>query len=92
MAPGQDAQVGMKICNSPHLFVGNAYLHCNAVKNKSLMNPLNLQLEKIIETVLKSGDVRVLDAFFQGDRNKETLLKCSGQFLKKVDQLVNRVR
>ncbi|XP_074537165.1 synaptonemal complex protein 2 [Halichoeres trimaculatus] len=48
------------------------------------------QLEKTIEMVLKSGDVRVLDTFLQKDINEGNPLKCSGQFLTKLDKLVCR--
>ncbi|XP_058499749.1 synaptonemal complex protein 2 isoform X5 [Solea solea] len=50
----------------------------------------NTQLEKIIDEVLKSGDVRELDVFLQRDLNEGTSLKCSQQFLTKLDKLVQR--
>ncbi|KAG7520462.1 hypothetical protein JOB18_029913 [Solea senegalensis] len=50
----------------------------------------NTQLEKIIDEVLKSGDVHELDVFLQRDLCEGTSLKCSQQFLTKLDKLVQR--
>ncbi|XP_022597535.1 synaptonemal complex protein 2 [Seriola dumerili] len=48
------------------------------------------QLEKVIDEVLKSGDVHALDVFLQRDIYEVTLMKCSKQFLSKLDKLVCR--
>ncbi|XP_077939847.1 uncharacterized protein sycp2 isoform X6 [Gasterosteus aculeatus] len=48
------------------------------------------QLEKVIDEVLKSRNVQALDAFLQRNMNKEAPIKCSGQFLSKLDKLVCR--
>lgn len=55
------------------------------------MNPFHVQLEKIIEETLKSGDVQTLDLFLQWDVREETSIKCSQQFLTKLDKLVSSV-
>ncbi|XP_041802431.1 synaptonemal complex protein 2 [Chelmon rostratus] len=47
------------------------------------------QLEKIIEETLKSGDAQTLDLFLQWDVREETSIKCSQQFLTKLDKLVS---
>ncbi|XP_029361274.1 synaptonemal complex protein 2 [Echeneis naucrates] len=46
------------------------------------------QLEKIINEVLKDGNVCALDVFLQRGMNDETSMKCSKQFLSKLDKLV----
>ncbi|XP_036958544.1 synaptonemal complex protein 2 isoform X4 [Acanthopagrus latus] len=48
------------------------------------------QLEKVIEGVLKSGDVQALDVFLQGYIHEGLSVKCSHQFLTKLDKLVSR--
>ncbi|XP_047187101.1 synaptonemal complex protein 2-like isoform X2 [Scophthalmus maximus] len=48
------------------------------------------QLERVIEQVTKSGDVHALDVFLQRDVHEGTSLKCSQQFLTKLDKLVCR--
>ncbi|XP_026188403.1 LOW QUALITY PROTEIN: synaptonemal complex protein 2 [Mastacembelus armatus] len=48
------------------------------------------QLEKVIDGVLKSGDIQALDAFLQRNLNKQTTLKCPQQFLTKLDKLISR--
>ncbi|XP_040915914.1 synaptonemal complex protein 2-like [Toxotes jaculatrix] len=48
------------------------------------------RLEKIVDEVLKSGDVHALDIFLQRDINERTPTKCSQQFLNKLDKLVCR--
>ncbi|XP_026222650.1 synaptonemal complex protein 2 isoform X2 [Anabas testudineus] len=48
------------------------------------------QLEKAIDVVLKGGDVQALDAFMQRDILEGIPIKCSHQFLTKLDKLVNR--
>ncbi|XP_030279267.1 synaptonemal complex protein 2 isoform X4 [Sparus aurata] len=48
------------------------------------------QLEKVIEEVLKSGDVQALDVFLQGYIHEGMSVKCSHQFLTKLDKLVSR--
>ncbi|GAA6233339.1 synaptonemal complex protein 2 isoform X1 [Lates japonicus] len=49
----------------------------------------NTQLEKVIEEVLKSGDVHALDVFL-GEINEGIPIKCSQQFLTRLDKLVCR--
>lgn len=56
------------------------------------MNLPHVQLEKALDEVLKSGDDHVLDGFLQRDIHGETPMKCSKQFLSKLDELVCRVR
>lgn len=56
------------------------------------MNPFHVQLEKVIDKVLKSGDVQPLDGFLQWDIHEATTMNCSQQFLTKLDKLVSRVR
>ncbi|KAK2851248.1 hypothetical protein Q5P01_007524 [Channa striata] len=48
------------------------------------------QLEKVIGDVLKSGNVQALDAFLQKDISEGTTIKCSQQFLDKLDKFVIR--
>ncbi|XP_039657476.1 synaptonemal complex protein 2 isoform X4 [Perca fluviatilis] len=48
------------------------------------------QLDKVIDEVLKSGDVQALDVFLQRDMHEEAPIKCSQQFLTKLDKLVRR--
>ncbi|XP_035863718.1 synaptonemal complex protein 2 isoform X4 [Sander lucioperca] len=48
------------------------------------------QLDKVIDEVLKSGDVQALDVFLQRDIYEEAPIKCSQQFLTKLDKLVRR--
>lgn len=51
-----------------------------------------MQLEKVIDDVLKSGNVQELDIFLQRDVDQGTSFKCSQQFLNKLDKLVQKVR
>ncbi|XP_047228681.1 synaptonemal complex protein 2 isoform X4 [Girardinichthys multiradiatus] len=48
------------------------------------------QLENIINAVLKSGDVQLLDAFLEMNTCKDISIKCSQQFLNKLDKLVTQ--
>ncbi|KAK2897784.1 hypothetical protein Q8A73_014164 [Channa argus] len=48
------------------------------------------QLEQLIGDVLKSGDVQALEAFLQRDISEGTTIKCSQQFLAKLDRFVSR--
>nr|XP_033486036.1 synaptonemal complex protein 2-like [Epinephelus lanceolatus] len=48
------------------------------------------QLEKVIDEVLKSGAVQPLDVFLQSNIHEGTVIKCSQQFLTKLDKLVSR--
>ncbi|XP_068996668.1 synaptonemal complex protein 2 [Embiotoca jacksoni] len=48
------------------------------------------QLENVIDEVLKSRDVRALDVFLQRDIREETPMKCSQQFLTKLDKVIGR--
>ncbi|XP_035863720.1 synaptonemal complex protein 2 isoform X6 [Sander lucioperca] len=48
------------------------------------------ELDKVIDEVLKSGDVQALDVFLQRDIYEEAPIKCSQQFLTKLDKLVRR--
>ncbi|XP_025757206.1 synaptonemal complex protein 2 isoform X4 [Oreochromis niloticus] len=50
----------------------------------------NTQLEHIISEAVKSGDVRALDVFLQREIYEETPIKCSQQFLSKLDKLICR--
>ncbi|KAK9515487.1 hypothetical protein VZT92_026131 [Zoarces viviparus] len=50
----------------------------------------NTQLEKVIDEVLKSGNVQALDAFLQRNIYEGPPIKCSLQFLTKLDKLVSR--
>ncbi|XP_040010003.1 synaptonemal complex protein 2-like [Xiphias gladius] len=50
----------------------------------------NTQLEKVIDEVLKSGDVHTLDVFLQRDIYEGIPMKCSQKFLTKLDKLVHR--
>ncbi|XP_016891623.1 synaptonemal complex protein 2 [Cynoglossus semilaevis] len=49
-----------------------------------------VQLEKVIDDVLKSGNVQELDIFLQRDVDQGTSFKCSQQFLNKLDKLVQK--
>lgn len=51
-----------------------------------------VQLQKVIDELLKSGDARALDVFLQRHIFEGTPIKCSQQFLTKLDKLVSRVR
>ncbi|XP_027878082.1 synaptonemal complex protein 2 isoform X1 [Xiphophorus couchianus] len=48
------------------------------------------QLENIISAALKSGDVRPLDLFLERNTFEDMSIKCSQQFLNKLDKLVTR--
>ncbi|XP_056279683.1 synaptonemal complex protein 2 [Pseudoliparis swirei] len=50
----------------------------------------NTQLEKVIDDVLKSGDVQALDVFLQTNIHEGPPIACSAQFLPKLDKLVIR--
>ncbi|XP_074501267.1 synaptonemal complex protein 2 [Sebastes fasciatus] len=54
------------------------------------MAPGLCQLEKVIDEALKSRDVQALDVFLQSNIYEETPMKCSQQFLTKLDKLVSR--
>ena len=51
-----------------------------------------MQLENVIDEVIKSGDVQALDVFLERDTQEKTVMKCSQQFLNKLDTLISRVR
>ncbi|XP_071372422.1 synaptonemal complex protein 2 [Centroberyx affinis] len=48
------------------------------------------QLEKLVDEALKSSNFQTLDVFLQEDIHEGTTLKCSKQFLTKLDKLVSR--
>ncbi|KAM7404534.1 hypothetical protein PAMP_011876 [Pampus punctatissimus] len=48
------------------------------------------QLENVIDEVFKSGDAQALNVFLQRDIYKGTPIKCSKQFLTKLDKLISR--
>ncbi|XP_037336951.2 synaptonemal complex protein 2 [Pungitius pungitius] len=48
------------------------------------------QLEKVLDEVLKSRNFKALDGFWQRNIIKEEPIRCSGQFLSKLDTLVCR--
>ncbi|XP_034393537.1 synaptonemal complex protein 2 [Cyclopterus lumpus] len=48
------------------------------------------QLEKVIDEVLRSGDVQALDVFVQRNIHEGPPITCSAQFLPKLDTLVSR--
>nr|XP_010772156.1 PREDICTED: synaptonemal complex protein 2 [Notothenia coriiceps] len=48
------------------------------------------QLEKVVDEVLKSGQVQALNLFLQRNIGEGTTIKCSQQFLTKLDKLVSR--
>ncbi|XP_032375632.1 synaptonemal complex protein 2 isoform X3 [Etheostoma spectabile] len=48
------------------------------------------ELDKVLDEVLKSGDVQALDVFLQRDIYEEAPITCSQQFLTKLDKLVRR--
>ncbi|XP_029132895.2 synaptonemal complex protein 2, partial [Labrus bergylta] len=50
----------------------------------------NAQLEKVVDEVLKSGDVKALGVFLQGDTIEGPPFRCSQQFLTKLDKLISR--
>ena len=49
------------------------------------------QLEKLVDEALRSSRFQRLDLFLEEDSSQCTTIKCSKQFLVKVDKLVNRV-
>lgn len=51
---------------------------------------LFLQLEKLVDEVLKNSNFQALGDFLQDDEG--TTWRCSKQFLAKLDKLVSRVR
>lgn len=51
-----------------------------------------LQLESIIDEVLKTEDVKPLDSLLQRDPSEVTHIKVSQQFLNKLHKLIIRVR
>ncbi|XP_072223279.1 uncharacterized protein sycp2 [Leuresthes tenuis] len=48
------------------------------------------QLENVIDEVIKSGDVQALDVFLERDTQEKSVMKCSQQFLNKLDTLISR--
>ncbi|XP_041859500.1 synaptonemal complex protein 2 [Melanotaenia boesemani] len=48
------------------------------------------QLESVLDMVLKSGDVQPLDVFLEKEAHEGTPIKCSQQFLTKLDKLIIR--
>lgn len=63
------------------------------VKGKLWINPVfNVQLEKVIDDVLKNGNIQALDSFLQRDMQDGIPIKCSQQFLTRLDKLVSGVR
>ncbi|XP_059189388.1 synaptonemal complex protein 2 isoform X2 [Centropristis striata] len=48
------------------------------------------RLEKVIDEVLKIGDVHKLEVFLQSGKYEGSPVKCSPQFLNKLDKLVSR--
>ncbi|CAL8254287.1 unnamed protein product [Arctogadus glacialis] len=48
------------------------------------------QLEKLVDEALRSSRFRRLDLFLEEDSSQCTAIKCSKQFLVKVDKLLNR--
>ncbi|CAG6021345.1 unnamed protein product [Menidia menidia] len=48
------------------------------------------QLENVIDEVLKTGDPQALDVFLEKDIHEDSIMKCSQEFLTKLDKLVNR--
>ncbi|XP_028266468.1 synaptonemal complex protein 2 [Parambassis ranga] len=55
-----------------------------------MASAVSTQLENAIDAALKNGNVQALEAFLQVDVNKETPIKCSQQFLNKLDTFVIR--
>lgn len=53
---------------------------------------LVLQLENVIDEVLKTQDVHPLDSLLQKDPSEVTHVKCSQQFLTKLHKLIIRVK
>ncbi|XP_075331608.1 uncharacterized protein sycp2 [Odontesthes bonariensis] len=48
------------------------------------------QLENVIDEVIKSGHIQALDVFLERDTHEKTVMKCSQQFLNKLDKLISR--
>ncbi|KAM4570552.1 uncharacterized protein sycp2 [Fundulus diaphanus] len=48
------------------------------------------QLENIFSATLKSGDVRPLEVFLETNTHKDISIKCSQEFLSKLDKLVTK--
>ncbi|XP_041654666.1 synaptonemal complex protein 2 [Cheilinus undulatus] len=60
------------------------------IPEESMAPSQDTQLEKVIEEVLKSGDVQALDLFLQRGTDEGALFKCSQQFLTKLDKLIRK--
>lgn len=52
---------------------------------------IRVQLESVIDEVLKTGNVQSLHEYLEGDKPESTPINCSQQFLTKLDQFINRV-
>lgn len=52
---------------------------------------IRVQLESVIDEVLKNGNVQSLHEYLEGDKPESTPINCSQQFLTKLDQFINRV-
>lgn len=52
---------------------------------------IRVQLESVIDEVLKTGNVQSLHEYLEGDKPESSPINCSLQFLTKLDQFVNRV-
>lgn len=52
---------------------------------------IRVQLESVIDEVLKTGHVQSLHEYLEGDKPESSPINCSQQFLTKLDQFVNRV-
>ncbi|KAM3618275.1 uncharacterized protein V6R79_018441 [Siganus canaliculatus] len=50
----------------------------------------HLQLENIVDALLKNEDVRCLELFLQQGVHEGTIIKCSQHFLTKLDKLICR--
>lgn len=52
---------------------------------------MRVQLESVIDEVLKNGNVQSLHEYLERDKPESTPINCSQQFLTKLDQFINRV-
>lgn len=52
---------------------------------------IRVQLESVIDEVLKTGNVQSLHEYLEGDKPESSPINCSQRFLTKLDQFINRV-
>lgn len=83
---------------TPHLC--NGFVSCNYIRDDfySFMHNTSkftvyciTQVENLVDEAFKHRDFQALEKFLQNESKEEISLKCSRQFMTKLDKLFNRV-